>query len=414
MGFGKKQDSALQAVVNLDEIYHNLIQPSLNSFDNIESIRGDEISNTEIIDAGMFELLLSADIVIADITTLNPNAIYELGIRHALKPYSTIILGLDVDEIPFDFSHNRILQYSILDFESEKKLNQKIQQLENLIDKTSHNIERDQLPDSPFYNFIKDVKAPNLSSQKLNQIKSRYFCEHNGETISSLLSQAKKLIEIGNYSEASQKFGVLAELNKNNPYYQQQQALFLSKEKKEDYAKNLKQAEKIIWNQNPLNSFDTETMGIYGGIEKRLFQETGNEMYLENALRSYNRGFVLCDDYYNGENVVNCLLHKLRLTDKYEDLVYLKRSIEIQNTKVIKSAEHVIECQKANGVVPDYWVYATAALSYLLAGNKVKYGQYKDLFLSNKNNEWEERSFNDSNQLRLTLLQKMNRIEYLK
>ena len=40
----------------------------------------------------MYGLLLSADLVIADISTYNPNAIYELGVRHGVKPYHTIIL----------------------------------------------------------------------------------------------------------------------------------------------------------------------------------------------------------------------------------------------------------------------------------------------------------------------------------
>lgn len=85
----------------MDKIYTKLIKPTLSSFNNIDNLRGDEISSSEIIDTDMFELLLSADIVIADITTLNPNAIYELGIRHALKPYSTIILSLEQDTPAF-------------------------------------------------------------------------------------------------------------------------------------------------------------------------------------------------------------------------------------------------------------------------------------------------------------------------
>jgi hypothetical protein len=40
----------------------------------------------------MYALLIRADLVIADITTFNPNAIYELGIRHAAKPFSTIVM----------------------------------------------------------------------------------------------------------------------------------------------------------------------------------------------------------------------------------------------------------------------------------------------------------------------------------
>ena len=39
-----------------------------------------------MIDTRMYEMLLRADLVIADISTGNVNAVYELGVRHALKP----------------------------------------------------------------------------------------------------------------------------------------------------------------------------------------------------------------------------------------------------------------------------------------------------------------------------------------
>jgi hypothetical protein len=37
----------------------------------------------------MYEQLLKADVVVADLSTSNRNAIYELGVRHALRPYTT-------------------------------------------------------------------------------------------------------------------------------------------------------------------------------------------------------------------------------------------------------------------------------------------------------------------------------------
>jgi hypothetical protein len=43
---------------------------------------------------------------------MNPNALYELGVRHALRPYTTIVLCEDrVTKYPFDISHNVVMTY---------------------------------------------------------------------------------------------------------------------------------------------------------------------------------------------------------------------------------------------------------------------------------------------------------------
>src|SRR4029453_18322697 len=65
-------------------------------------------------DSRMYELLFSADVVIADLSTANPNALYELGVRHALRPHTTIIISESDLTLPFDISHVRIARYSHL------------------------------------------------------------------------------------------------------------------------------------------------------------------------------------------------------------------------------------------------------------------------------------------------------------
>ena len=92
MGFGKKMDYRRSKVIDLNIIYEKVIKNLFKDLKDYELIRADEISSSEIIDVSMYSLLLKADLVIADITTMNANAIYELGIRHALKPFSTIIM----------------------------------------------------------------------------------------------------------------------------------------------------------------------------------------------------------------------------------------------------------------------------------------------------------------------------------
>ena len=60
-----------------------------------------------IIDVDMYEMLLRADLVVADISTGNANAIYELGVRHALKPRSTIVMKENQGLLQFDLDPRR-------------------------------------------------------------------------------------------------------------------------------------------------------------------------------------------------------------------------------------------------------------------------------------------------------------------
>jgi hypothetical protein len=64
-----------------------------------------------MIDAQVINSLLTADLVIADLSTQNPNAFYEIGIRHmAQKPI--IHMQLADETIPFDVSLYRAIKYS--------------------------------------------------------------------------------------------------------------------------------------------------------------------------------------------------------------------------------------------------------------------------------------------------------------
>lgn len=90
-----------------------IIRPAVESA-GCQCIRADEIVDSGVIDRSMYALLYQADVVVADISTYNPNAIYELGVRHSLRPYSTIIIKENEGNIPFDISHNRTISYKHL------------------------------------------------------------------------------------------------------------------------------------------------------------------------------------------------------------------------------------------------------------------------------------------------------------
>lgn len=390
-------DYDLKQSIDLDKAYTKLIKPTLDEFKEIDSIRGDEMSGSESIDKKMFELLISADIVIADISTLNTNAIYELGIRHALRPYSTIILGLNGDKIPFDFNHNRILKYSVQEIETEDLLKNKKLELKKWINNILTN---KKCTDSPFYNSVYYLKPPKLSNDEINKIKKEIF-KDSDNSIKSLKNKIKDLKHNKDYLKVSKVFQTLAKKNLNNDYYIQQQALFLSKVKKNN-KQMLIEAEKVIRTINPETSLDSETTGIYGSIEKKLYAATNAKIKLENAINSYNRGFILCNDYYNGENVINCLIYKI-INKEYkndEELIYLKIRIQKLNKEVIKLAKETLN----NSYKPEseYWIYATLSLSYLLDNDEENYKEYKNLFYNYSIYSWETSAY------RLTEDQRIN------
>src|SRR5688572_5844180 len=111
MGFGKKTDFETGRTLDLDKTYKYIIKPAVVDA-GMECTRADEIPHSGVIDVPMYERLLTADVVVADLSTSNKNAFYELGVRHALRPHTTIVICEDgAKSFPFDVNHVLIRQY---------------------------------------------------------------------------------------------------------------------------------------------------------------------------------------------------------------------------------------------------------------------------------------------------------------
>jgi hypothetical protein len=111
--FGTKKDSAGVAI-DFDRVHHDLIKPALVA----NGLDGD--TTGEIIEAGniredMFALILDADVIVCDISVHNANVFYELGIRHALRKKTTLMIRgtPTADATPFDLLTDRYVEYSI-------------------------------------------------------------------------------------------------------------------------------------------------------------------------------------------------------------------------------------------------------------------------------------------------------------
>lgn len=59
---------------------------------------------------GIVNELFNKDLVVAEITGMNPNVMYELGIRHTLRN-NTIMIAQDTNQIPSDLAHYIAVKY---------------------------------------------------------------------------------------------------------------------------------------------------------------------------------------------------------------------------------------------------------------------------------------------------------------
>ena len=103
--FGIKND------INFDEIAERLIHPALDQL----GVTGRETG--EIVDQGnirtdMFQMLLTADLVVADVSIHNANVFYELGVRHSLRDRHTFMISCKADRLPFDLQTDRYFTYT--------------------------------------------------------------------------------------------------------------------------------------------------------------------------------------------------------------------------------------------------------------------------------------------------------------
>jgi len=53
-------------------------------------------------------------VLVAELTSRNPNVFYELGLAHALKK-PVVLVSAKEDDVPFDLQHIRVIYYDVND-----------------------------------------------------------------------------------------------------------------------------------------------------------------------------------------------------------------------------------------------------------------------------------------------------------
>ena len=109
MPFGRKPTST-GTVIDFDRVYADLIAPAVDEAD-LEALRADEETQGGIIHKPMFERLILCPYAVADLTMANANVFYELGVRHAFRPWSTVPMISHDNRLPFDVQMLRTVHY---------------------------------------------------------------------------------------------------------------------------------------------------------------------------------------------------------------------------------------------------------------------------------------------------------------
>lgn len=114
MPFGGKPDVSGR-IIDFDAVYQEVIRPAIEAA-GLQPLRADEEQAGGIIHKPMFERLVLCEYAVADLTTANANVFYELGVRHARLPRSTVLLfAKDGRQLPFDVGLLRALPYQLDD-----------------------------------------------------------------------------------------------------------------------------------------------------------------------------------------------------------------------------------------------------------------------------------------------------------
>jgi hypothetical protein len=93
-------DTGTETRTNADWLLKGIIRPVLEGKFGFKVIRSDEISDPGMIDSQVINAVIDADLVIADLSEHNPNAFYELAIRH--REARPVIHMTREPKLPFD------------------------------------------------------------------------------------------------------------------------------------------------------------------------------------------------------------------------------------------------------------------------------------------------------------------------
>lgn len=422
MGFGIKTDYINGRKLDLNKSYRLLIKPVVEG-KGLECVRADEITHSGSIDVQMYKELLQADMVIADLSTLNANALYELGVRHALRPYTTIVISEDKLMYPFDLNHVVIHSYKHLgdaiDYEEVERFRAALGNvIQTVLDKNE--------ADSPVYTYLNSLIPPKLQAELEKAVVDSDKAEpapEVGKALSLIIQEAEDAIDVMEFSKARDLFQSAVILSGSNSgqkdlYLIHRLSFTTYKAAKPDLVSALKTSLGLLQSINLAHSNDPETVSSAGAVEKKLYECGEGDSHLENAILYFQRSYYLLNNRYNGVNLALTLVYHATSNlvsndqDRIADLIFAQRTWKRvlylceRDWKMIlnkeKNDQHLINDGTKEGQelqeyynVQKYWILVNQAESWFGLGDFDSY--QKKLDESNKVpfHQWQVESFTE-------------------
>lgn len=385
IGFGKKTSYAngKMRILDLDETFSLLIKPVFDAL-NISCYRAIDKNLSGSIDKVMLQEIKNADIALVDITTLNANVMWELGVRHSLKPRHTIMIceKEQMSSIPFDVNHFVVHQYA----HSEEGIPYKeVERFRKLLSEVVKGCleQKPEVTDSPVFTFLEEE----LNKKGMDKVElAANPKDSQVDSFATMMDKAEEAKNNKEYDKANELLSTMKgfaagnmTLKDNMAFIICRQALATYKSKKPNELEALIKAKSILKELKPDESQDMEVLGLSGAIDKRLYELTNDNNYLDSAIHYYEKGFQLKQDYYNGINAAFMLYKKaasLKSQNKeWEDIKlkadYIRNSVLEIATK-LETAPHFLESKDA------IWVLLTVAEAYHYKKNVEMGKEYED------------------------------------
>lgn len=377
--------------IDFDRIYDDLIKPAILQA-GLEPLIESEEKSGGIIYKTMYEKIILCEFCIADLSNLNPNAYYELGMRYAVKPFTTIpIIASSHSQLFFDVAPNRTFIYQV---DNDFNLSNKQDDIKKLADKLQE-AKKNRSTDSPLYDLINGIAFQNsVAHEKTDIFREKVQYD---DAIKEELAYARNLM-VGDPDKEKAKAMRIEAIHqiveKNRPLenletavlidimisyrnieafpemqsfieqlpryvfetimVQEQYAFVLNRngnKAKPIDTVMIDKAEKVLQKLEEQGKASSETYGIWGRIYKDKFEKAYQaenlnlaKTHLKKALIYYQKGFEFDPrDAYPGVNYVTCL----ELLGEREKALRLIPAVEYAVAAKMKRKQ------------PDYWDYAT-------------------------------------------------------
>lgn len=422
-GFGRKTDYRDGRVLDLDASYA-IIKDAVEAA-GLQCLRADEIQHSGTIDLPMYQWLLQADLVVADLSTYNVNAVFELGVRYALRRCATIIVAEEQFQNPFDFSHISIRRYKHLGEDVGAK---EAKRFGDELTQAIGTIMASAATDSPVYTFLNQLQppreppaaaaaTPDVAAQAaaaLDDSALAAIVPQDAAAVSrgmpgvdaaivdlntkELLESAQQRIDASDFVGARAFLEEAARRRPGDSDVLQRLALAVYKSKQPDARCALLAARAVLVPLKPETCNNPETLGLWGAIHKRLWELNPDPALLDIGITAYARGFALKQDHYTGINFAFLLDLRAReaLKAKRRDDAITDHTLAVRMRKDVTALASAHLARLPEEFSNErFWVLASLYEAALGSGDSAAQARYQAELLGMHCAEWMQQSWQE-------------------